>query len=80
MIISVEISMYALKDEYKAPIQAFIESLGNHPQLKLTYSAMSTSIVGDFMDIMPILNQEIHASLRTLPESVFIIKLSGGCH
>ncbi|MEA1988692.1 MAG: hypothetical protein U9N57_05740 [Pseudomonadota bacterium] len=80
MIISIEISMYALKDDYKTPIQAFIDRLAKHSHLDITYSAMSTSIVGEFEDIMPILNNEIHASLLKLPESVFIIKLSGGCH
>lgn len=80
MIISIEISLYPLCDSYKTPIQSFIDSLAQHPQLNVTYSAMSTTIVGPFEEIMPILNQEIHSSLQRLPKSVFIIKLSGGCH
>jgi len=80
MIISVEISMYPLLEAYRKPIADFIERLAQNPSLTIEYGKMSSFIFGDFQEIMPLLQTEIHSTLKDIPESVFIIKLSGGCH
>ncbi len=80
MKISVEISMYPLLEQYRPPINDFIERLAQNPELEIEYGRMNTFIFGEYQQIMPLLKSEIHTTLKTIPESVFIIKLSGGCH
>ena len=46
MRISVEISMYPLKDEYIPGIQAFIDRLNKYPELKVITNTMSTQVFG----------------------------------
>lgn len=41
---------------------------------------MSTYLFEDYEVIMPLLQKEIETTLKDIPESVFVIKLSGGCH
>jgi len=40
---------------------------------------MSKTLIGNYQAIMPVLNQAMESSLKDLPESVFVIKLSSGC-
>lgn len=80
MKISVEISMYPLLEQYRSPIIDFIERLAQNSELEIEYGRMSTFILGEYQLIMPLLKAEIHTTLKTIPQSVFVIKLSGGCH
>ena len=80
MIISVEVSLYPLQKNYRSAVKDFIERIAQNTKLNINYSAMSTTLVGEFQEIMPILNNEIFNTLTDIPESVFVIKLSGGCH
>lgn len=80
MKVSVEVSMYPLQKAYRPPIQAFIERLFKDPSLVVEYGQMSTYIFGDYQQIMPLLQTEIETTLADIPESLFVIKLSGGCH
>ncbi|BCN93781.1 hypothetical protein THMIRHAM_15660 [Thiomicrorhabdus immobilis] len=80
MKISVEISMYPLLEQYRPPIIDFIDRLSQNPGIEIEYGRMSTFIFGEYQQIMPMLQTEIHTTLKEIPESVFIIKLSGGCH
>jgi len=80
MKVSVEISMYPLLKAYRPPIHNFIERVSKHSFLKIEYGPMSTYIFGDYQQIMPILQTEIETTLKDIPESLFVIKLSGGCH
>lgn len=79
MKVSVDISLYPLKSSYREPIKAFIDRLSSYTNLEISYSSMSTVIYGDYAEIMSMLEKEIATTLQTLPKSVFIIKLSGGC-
>ncbi|MGM0541277.1 MAG: hypothetical protein ACQEQR_02410 [Pseudomonadota bacterium] len=72
--------MYPLIEQYRPPINAFIERLANHSELTIEYGRMSTFIFGEYKQIMPLLKAEIETTLKEIPESVFIIKLSGGCY
>ncbi len=80
MDVSIEISMYPLLKAYHAPINDFIERLSQHTELTVEYGPMSSFIFGDYRQIMTLLQQEIETTLKDIPESAFIIKLSGGCH
>ena len=80
MKISVEISMYPLVEQYRPPINNFIERLSQNSELEIEYGRMSTFFFGDYQQIMPLLKDEIQTTLKAIPQSVFVIKLSGGCH
>ncbi|WP_029407935.1 hypothetical protein [Thiomicrorhabdus sp. Milos-T2] len=80
MKISVEISYYPLRQEYRQPISEFLTRLSQHPSLEVEYGKMSSFIFGDYGVIMPLLEAEMGKTLRVIPKSVFVIKLSGGCH
>ncbi|MDX1346773.1 MAG: YkoF family thiamine/hydroxymethylpyrimidine-binding protein [Thiomicrorhabdus chilensis] len=79
MQVSVEISLYPLQESYIKPITQFIERLETHSDLIMSHGIMSSTILGDYQQIMAILTTEMEQSLKAIPESVFIIKLSGGC-
>lgn len=79
MQVSVEISLYPLQESYIQPITQFIQRLDTHSDIIVSHGVMSSTILGDYQQIMTILTTEMEYSLKTIPESVFIIKLSGGC-
>ncbi|QKI88809.1 hypothetical protein [Thiomicrorhabdus xiamenensis] len=79
MKVSVDISLYPLKSAYREPIKEFIGRLSAYTNLEISYGSMSTVVYGDYAEIMSMLEKEIETTLETLPKSIFIIKLSGGC-
>ena len=80
MNVSVEISMYPLIKQYREPIKNFIDRISNHSEILIDYGKMSSTLFGDYHVIMPLLEHAIETTLKEVPQSVFIIKLSGGCH
>ncbi len=80
MKVSVDISLYPLKKAYRQPIIEFIDSLVGHAEIELTYNSMSTTLFGEYSVIMPLLETAFASHLENVPESVFILKVSGGCH
>ncbi len=79
MQISVDISLYPLQKAYREPIKAFIDRLEQHPEFIIARNSMSTTILADYQQIMPVLTAELATTLKEIPKSVFVIKLSGGC-
>jgi len=80
MKISVDISLYPLQENYRDLITNFVKHIENMPNTTVTANAMSTTLFGDYQDIMPVLKQAMQNALKEVPQSVFVIKLSGGCH
>ena len=80
MKISVDISLYPLQENYRAVVKAFIKDIEDMPNTGVTSNAMSTTLFGDYQDIMPVLKQAMQHALKEVPQSIFVIKLSGGCH
>jgi len=79
MQVSIDISLYPLHEDYRQLVKDFIQRLEQHDNFIIAKNSMSTTILGDYQEIMPILEKEMFTSLQELPESVFVIKLSGGC-
>lgn len=79
MQIAVDISLYPLKSGYKTPIKNFISLLERHTDILVARNSMSTTLIGDYEILMPILEREIATSLKDFPKNMFVIKLSGGC-
>ncbi|SEA15351.1 hypothetical protein [Microbulbifer marinus] len=78
MKLSVEISMYPLKDEYIPSIQDFIERLNRHPELRVITNTMSTQVFGDYNLLMDVLKQEMRASYEKHGRAIFVCKFIDG--
>jgi len=77
MIISVDISLYPLSQDYVEPILAFIAKLETNPKLIVKRNSLSTQIFGEYRDVMDCLDSDVEAVFEQLPESVFVLKLVG---
>lgn len=78
MQVSVDISLYPLKEEYKAPILRFIEAMENEPEVEVVRNDLATQLYGDYRTVMNLLDKEIEQVLKANEASVFVIKLVGG--
>ena len=78
MQISVDISLYPLKEEgYEQPILDFIAALEKEENVDIVRNELSTQIHGDYATIMQLLDKEIYSVFEELPDSVFVLKLVG---
>jgi uncharacterized protein YqgV (UPF0045/DUF77 family) len=77
MQISVDISLYPLKEGYEQPILDFIAALEKEPNVDIVRNELSTQIHGDYAIIMKLLHEEIYAVFEELPDSVFVLKIVG---
>lgn len=77
MQISVDISLYPLKEGYEQPILDFIATLEKEPNVAIVRNELSTQIHGDYAIIMQLLQEEIYAVFEELPDSVFVLKIVG---
>jgi len=77
MKVSVEISMYPLKEAYCQPIIDFIDCLEQQANVSIQRNSMSTHIYGNYRDVMDTLDSEMLNVLEQIPETVFVIKLIG---
>ena len=78
MIITVEISMYPLQDNYVDLIKDFIDRLNQYDDLKITTSATATMVIGEYDHVMKSLGELIEWSYETHGKSVFIAKFLPG--
>ncbi|MEX1667964.1 YkoF family thiamine/hydroxymethylpyrimidine-binding protein [Zhongshania guokunii] len=78
MKLSVEISMYPLKEEYIPSIQNFIDRLNSHAALQVITNTMSTQIFGDYDLVMDILKQEMRISYEKHGRAIFVCKFIDG--
>jgi len=74
MNISVDISYYPLKIEFKSPIKDFIHRLQEYKELKVLRNGISTQVFGRYDEVMNILTNEIKKSFE-VPASIFILKI-----
>ncbi|WP_299587357.1 hypothetical protein [uncultured Microbulbifer sp.] len=78
MQLSVEISMYPLKDEYIPSIQAFIARLNSHSDLRVITNTMSTQVFGEYDLLMDILKIEMRKSYEQFGRAIFVCKFIDG--
>ena len=74
MKISVEISYYPLKEEFKPQIIDFLKRINTYQQLTAKTNGMSTQIFGEYRYVMDALTNEIEKSFSQ-PHSVFVMKI-----
>ncbi len=77
MLISVDISLYPLTEQFVEPILAFISKLENNPNLIVHRNTLSTQIFGEYRDVMEAMDIEIEKVFSQIPHSVFVLKLIG---
>lgn len=78
MKLSVEISMYPLKNEYIPAIKEFIQRLNTHPQLRVITNTMSTQVFGDYDLVMDTLKAEMRKSHEQFGRAIFVCKFIDG--
>lgn len=77
MIITAEISYYPLTEDYSTPINSFIEMLSK-TNITVEESKMSTILIGEYKDIMDLLNEAMDELMKKYA-SIFNIKISNSC-
>jgi len=75
---AVEISMYPLTQDFRPPIQAFIDRLNMHPGLLVRTNALATQIWGELDQVMTVLTQEMTRSAGGDAQLVFVMKVLPG--
>jgi uncharacterized protein YqgV (UPF0045/DUF77 family) len=74
MKVSIEMSYYPLKEEFKPEILDFILRINSYKELTAQTNGMSTQIFGEYRYVMNALTSEIEKSFA-LPHSVFVMKV-----
>jgi uncharacterized protein YqgV (UPF0045/DUF77 family) len=78
MDVSVEVSMYTLKDEYIPAIQSFIDRVNTYPELHVLTNTMSTQLFGEFDFLMDVMRDEMRRSYETFGRAIFVCKFIQG--
>ncbi len=77
MKVSVDISLYPIKNEYRQPILDFIQELKNSG-FTVIENSLSTQIFGDYDKLMPFLNSKIKDVFFDDNLYVFVLKIVKG--
>ncbi len=77
MKVSVDISLYPIKNEYQEPILDFIKEL-RASEFKVIENNLSTQIYGDYDKLMPFLNSKIKEVFFDDNLYVFVLKIIKG--
>ncbi len=75
MQVSLDISLYPLNAEYKAPILRFIEALRGYGGFELRSNSLSTQLFGDYTAIWTALGTELPRAFGADFNSVAVVKI-----
>lgn len=78
MKMTVEISMYPLRESYIEPIDAFIAELNRAPAVEVVTTPTSTRIQGEYEDVMALLKGAMAQSYADHGKAVFVTKFLPG--
>ena len=78
MEITVEISYYALLEDYNFPVSEFLNIISKNQNITVETGVMSTVISGEFDEVMLLLVQTIKPFMEKYP-SVFTLKIANAC-
>jgi uncharacterized protein YqgV (UPF0045/DUF77 family) len=78
MIITVEVSMYPLQENYKDPITAFIERLHTYAGLRINTTATATTVTGEYQTVMRMFSEMLEWSYNTYGKAVYVTKFIPG--
>jgi uncharacterized protein YqgV (UPF0045/DUF77 family) len=77
MIATVEISMYALSNDYKERVIAFIQRVKQNKNVRVEVNGLSTQLFGDYDLLMQLLKKEMQYDLE-MGSTVFLLKIGPG--
>ena len=78
MLVSVDISLYPLKESFIPPVDNFIASLKKYKDIEVRVNNMSTQIFGEYDIVMDILKKEINNTFLSEENVVLNIKVANG--
>ena len=77
MNISVDLSMYPLKESFESDIIEFIKSLRDSG-LRVEENGLSTQVFGPYDRVMALMTDRIQAALSKQDDCVFVMKIVTG--
>jgi uncharacterized protein YqgV (UPF0045/DUF77 family) len=77
MIATIEISMYALSNDYAERVIAFIQRIKQNRNIRVEVNGLSTQLFGDYEVLMQLLKKEMQHDLES-GKSVFLLKIGPG--
>lgn len=78
MRISVEISYYSLRDDYREPVELLLKTLTAAENVEIETGSMSSVIWGDYDGVMNLLQRSLKPLMERFP-SLFVLKISNSC-
>lgn len=78
MILSAEISMYPLQDDYIPAIDKVIEKLNSYPGVQVQTVATATILMGDYDLVMDAIKETLRWSIDECGKAVFVTKFLPG--
>ena len=78
MQLTAELSLYPIQDEYIPVIQAFIDAVKHHDDLRVVCNAMSTQIAGEHDRVFEVVSRELAASYEQFGAQVLVAKFIPG--
>ena len=73
---TVEISMYALSDDYEKKIIDFILRVKQNKNIRVEVNGLSTQLFGEYDELMDVLKAEMKNTFNN-SKSVFVLKIAG---
>ena len=77
MIITVELSLYPLDNEYKSLVENFIVDFKGKYTFNTSTNGMSTTVTGPISDLFPALQERFQSFLEH-NEGIFVMKVGKG--
>lgn len=75
MQVSVEISMYPLREDYLVAIDDFLERLHSYKDLRVETNSLSTQVFGPISSVFKTLEVEIQRSYENFGQCSFVMKV-----
>jgi len=78
MVISADLSLYPLHEEYIPVIIDFIHRAQLHEGVEVLRNNMSTQLIGEYERVMHVLSSELRHSFETHGKAVLVAKIVNG--
>lgn len=78
MKITLDISMYPLREDYETQILKFIENIKSNSNFEMRVNALSTQLQGDQKEVMDTVNNAIAEVYKDGMRATFVMKILPG--
>ncbi len=75
MKVTIEISLYPLREDYTGIIIEFIKGLKSNSSIQVRSTAMSTYVSGDYDTVMNTVNMELKNVYQQIPDCSAVMKI-----